>query len=326
MSATPDERQAIYRRAAEMQVINHAMKQHNGCAPEICGGSSYDPCHLGNAIEDLLRRYSRIGGWQAATADAGAEMVKRLDLGQETGSLVVDHGAEIAEREPQHDPASGELSIAERAALAVLGWRDRYVAAPDKMTAARATLMLLNQLEEIYPREREPQHDPISGELIPAGQDAELERRGREIAAEPCTCPLGPEDAHFSDCPMYIHGWDELAPLWVPRTWADVRRGDVVRMPGTDVVAAIVDRLWHPSEDPRGESWHVVSDGSIGQWAHTSDRVVRPGECVIVSPDIPGSERGRWMDPAACVEIQISSAAMLARIEELGWANRQYGN
>lgn len=270
MSASPDEPQAIYRRATEMQVINHAMKQHNGCAPETCGGTGYNPCHLGSAIEDLLRRYSRIGGWQAATATEGAEMVKRLDLGQETGSLVVNHGAEIAESEPQHDP--------------------------------------------------------ISGELIPAGQDAELERQGREIAADQCTCPLGPEDAHLSDCPMFIHGWDEPAPPWVLRTWADVRRGDTVRMPGTDVVAAITDRLRHPSEDPRGESWHVVSDGSTGQWAHTSDRVVRPSECVIISPDIPGSERGRWMDPAAAVEIQISSAAMLARIEELGWSNRQYGN
>lgn len=125
--------------------------------------------------------------------------------------------------------------------------------------------------------------------------------------------PLGPENDPAQRFEQ------EPEPLWVLRTWADVRRGDTVRMPGTDVVAAITDRLWHPSEDPRGESWHVVSDGSIGQWAHTSDRVVRPGECVIVSPDIPGSERGRWMDPAAAVEIQLPDAQALAGIEAFGW-------
>lgn len=433
MSASPDEQQAIYRRAAEMQVINHAMKQHNGCAPETCGGTGYDPCHLGSAIEDLLRRYSRIGGWQAATATEGAEMVKRLDLGQETGSLVVNHGAEIAEcNNCAPLRASASVDRVDGSDLttpcADCGAVEQGVTYPEEREHLRRQLEEIGQgvmqewmrivdlqppadvapthpnfqarvrwqnsdgecivgesqygdeygrfrltvrAEDLGPvppigpendpaqqfeQEPEPQHDPISGELIPASQDAELERQGREIAANhewtpACPtcggCCLAHEDGHAESFICDLHGLSEvrygadgplirtevvnipavpanapLAPLWVPRTWADVRRGDTVRMPGTAVVAAITDRLWHPSEDPRGESWHVVSDGSIGQWAHTSDRVIRPGECVIVSPDIPGSERGRWMDPAAAVEIQLPDAQTLAGIEALGWENR----
>jgi hypothetical protein len=118
-------------------------------------------------------------------------------------------------------------------------------------------------------------------------------------------------------------GFEPSEPLWIERTWADVRKGDRVRMPGSGVEAVIADRLWHPSEDPAGTSWHVVQSAESGQYAHTGDRVVQPGECVIVSPDIPGSDRGRYMNPAAPVEIlvpggQVTLDAMAVLAEELG--------
>lgn len=37
----------------EIAVIQAAYKDHRGCAPETCGGSSLDPCALGNALESL---------------------------------------------------------------------------------------------------------------------------------------------------------------------------------------------------------------------------------------------------------------------------------
>lgn len=124
--------------------------------------------------------------------------------------------------------------------------------------------------------------------------------------------PIGPEND-----PAQQH--EQPEPMWVLRTWADVRKGDAVRMPGTEMTAAITDRLWHPSEDPRGESWHVVHDGSTEKWAHTRDRVVQPGECVIVSPDIPAAEHGRWMQPTAGVEILLAGGQQeLDSIEALG--------
>lgn len=38
----------------EKAVIQAAIKEHHGCAPESCGGSRMDPCSLGNALDDLV--------------------------------------------------------------------------------------------------------------------------------------------------------------------------------------------------------------------------------------------------------------------------------
>jgi hypothetical protein len=37
----------------EKAVIDAAMREHRGCAPESCGGSGLDPCRLGYAIQEL---------------------------------------------------------------------------------------------------------------------------------------------------------------------------------------------------------------------------------------------------------------------------------
>jgi hypothetical protein len=41
-------------RDLELAVVQAAMADHRGCAPETCGGSRLDPCPLANAINALM--------------------------------------------------------------------------------------------------------------------------------------------------------------------------------------------------------------------------------------------------------------------------------
>lgn len=101
---------------------------------------------------------------------------------------------------------------------------------------------------------------------------------------------------------------------WVLRTWADVVAGDTVRPPGfPDVVAHVSARYRSVSEDPAGETWHMVAGG--GHW---SDHVVRPGEVWVV---LDQETDPRCMERTAPVEILLT-ASEVAAIELLGWENR----
>lgn len=218
--AERERRELIYRRHVEMQVIQLAIKDHRGCAPEWCGGSHYDPCRLFNAIEDLQRRYERSGTPLAEAFEReAAELVRQLD-------------------------------------------------AP------------------------EPQHDPLSGDLIPAGQDAELERMGRDMAEA-----------------------DEL--IWHPRTMKDARKGDQIRPAGSDMPngTAVTDRYWPttPDASDRG-TWHVVPGASGKHW---DDHVVQPGEVwLCLDGGAPQS-----LNPDFPIEILLTRAE-IAAIELLGWDSR----
>lgn len=103
-----------------------------------------------------------------------------------------------------------------------------------------------------------PQHDPISGELIPAGHDAELEQLGREMAEGArvagalvrASLRLGSSDEEEEELAT---GQDDV-PDWVTRTWRDVRAGDDIRI--------TVDGQKHTSmimgtNAPGGNRWHV---------------------------------------------------------------------
>ena len=106
---------------------------------------------------------------------------------------------------------------------------------------------------------------------------------------------------------------------WILRTWADVRAGDTVRMPGTDYTATIAARYAPPAADrkaarvERGQ-WHIIP-GATGHW---DDHPVRPGEVWVV---FTGQTHLRNMDPTKPVEIQLS-AVEVAAIELIGWENR----
>lgn len=135
-----------------------------------------------------------------------------------------------------------------------------------------------------------------------------------------CRRPLGqPGDPDSVDCGgdcaacmAEEEGGPEL--IWVRRTWADVRTGDAVRMPGTEVTAVITMRYLHPSEDSSGQAWHVVGSTDTGPWAHTKDHYVQPGECVVC---LNAEALPRFMNPAAPVEIQTDAAT--ARVMDLGY-------
>lgn len=283
---TPEERaerarrESIYRRHAEMQVIQLAIKDHTGCAPEWCGGSGLDPCRLFSAIEDLERRYQRTGSSLAEAFEREAgELVRQLDAPQ----------------------------------------------VPDG-----------------------PQHDPLSGDLIPAGQDAELERMGhdmaapgsafaelvrpeieamgnpvRDLAIQQGIIPAEPESRDMRECAWHpgaeYHGacvncCDEL--IWHPRTMKDARKGDQIRPAGSDMPngTAVTDRYWPttPDASDRG-TWHVVP--GVKHW---DDHVVQPGEVWLCLDG--GAPRN--VDPDFPIEILLTRAE-IAAIELLGWDNRE---
>jgi hypothetical protein len=168
------------------------------------------------------------------------------------------------------------------------------------------------------------EHDDVCNNCAPLRAGASVDRVDGSDLTTPCSECGAIESVTASlvataELRAAIESVKSEVPLWALRTWADVRKGDTVRMPGSEITATITDRLWHPSEDPRGESWHVVHDGTTDKWAHTRDRFVQPGECVIVSPDITAAEHGRWMEPTAGVEILLPGGeAELAAIELLG--------
>lgn len=125
-----------------------------------------------------------------------------------------------------------------------------------------------------------------------------------------CTCPPGPEDAHFSDCPMYIqsecrcsrtekmycaadgcHGGADLVqepvepePEWTPAEWQHVLAGDRVRL-GTqeaDVTRSNVG-VWHTDNSNRYQP--------------------RPWEHAEVSVSLAHLDRPLVMAPGGPVEI-----------------------
>lgn len=96
---------------------------------------------------------------------------------------------------------------------------------------------------------------------------------------------------------------------WVPRTWADVRAGDRVRMPGTNVTADIFSAVHiRHHTDPRSSEYHPRPL----DWDSVHVRFT-------VTPNSGGTLR--MMNPAAPVEIELSPAEVQA-IELLGWENR----
>lgn len=127
--------------------------------------------------------------------------------------------------------------------------------------------------------------------------------------------------------------------IWILRTWVDVRRGDVVRMPGQKSTAAEVMELttlnWHvndrPPEQKEGESDEAYAkrveafnrDVQYRPNEHAGEWTARP---VTLRPLAAGDPAIRHripnVNPAAPVEIRLTRAEVDA-IELLGgWAQR----
>lgn len=120
--------------------------------------------------------------------------------------------------------------------------------------------------------------------------------------------------------------------LWVLRTWADVRRGDVVRMPGQDATAAEVMELttlqWHVNDiPPAGMTSEQLDRFSRAlQYRpneHAGEWTARPVTLRPLAADDPAvRHRIPNVNPAAPVEIRLTQMEIDA-IELLGgWAHR----
>lgn len=96
-------------------------------------------------------------------------------------------------------------------------------------------------------------------------------------------------------------------PLWVARTWADVRSGDRTRLAGTEaVIVSAVRRDWHAK----------ITDTGNGYWR------TDPLEHSDIAARLQGrGDRLFSMRPGDPVEI-LFSPAEVAAIELLGWENR----
>jgi len=124
-----------------------------------------------------------------------------------------------------------------------------------------------------------------------------------------------------------------VAPhIWVLRTWADVRRGDVVRMPGQEATAAEVMELttlsWHVNDiPPEGmtpeEAERFARDVQYRPNEHAGEWTARSVTLRPLSADDPAARhRIPNVNPAAPVEIRLTQAEVDA-IELLGgWAQR----
>lgn len=319
--AERERRELIYRRHTEMQVIQLAIKDHRGCAPEWCGGSGLDPCRLFNAIEDLERRYQRTGSSLAEAFEREAgELVRQLDAPQ------VPDG-------PSYDPLSGDLIPAGQDAELEQWGRD--MAAPGSAFAelVRPEIEAMgNPIRNLAIQQGIIQAEPeihTASTVATAELSAALERQRDErpapgseqrgiISAEPENCDC-PRDQQVYCASLNCHGGDDVL-IWHPRTMKDARKGDQIRPAGSDMPngTAVTDRYWPttPDASDRG-TWHVISAGS-GKWAHKDDHVVQPGEVWLCLDG--GAPRN--VDPDFPIEILLTRAE-IAAIELLGWDNRE---
>lgn len=107
--------------------------------------------------------------------------------------------------------------------------------------------------------------------------------------------------------------------IWVERTWADVRRGDMVKLPGSEAAPAFV-------VDAKRQAWHV--DPRTGTSGSNPPRPME-WECVRVTladraptPDQPIRQLGSWdMDPAKPVLLELAQSEVDA-LDAAGWNNR----
>lgn len=127
----------------------------------------------------------------------------------------------------------------------------------------------------------------------------------QECDTERHTCPRdgNPIEHGQRDCGEH----DEPALTWVTRTWADVRIGDRVRLPGPDSPSAIVQTCvhlhWHA--DPRSSEYQPEPL----EWAGVNIKLdSNPDRTYVMAPGKP-------------VEIEIGEAEVHL-LNALGWENR----
>lgn len=143
-----------------------------------------------------------------------------------------------------------------------------------------------------------------------------------------------------SDCPKCWHRSERnpracplgCSHIWVLRTWADVRRGDVVRMPGQEATAAEVMELvtlgWHVNDIPPEnatpeQAERFARDVQYRPNEHAGEWTARPVTLRPLAADDPATRhRIPNVNPGAPVEIRCTQVELDA-IELLGgWSQR----
>lgn len=118
--------------------------------------------------------------------------------------------------------------------------------------------------------------------------------------------PPGPENDGALQAELAAE--EEL--IWHPRTWADVRSGDTVRLPGSEVTAEVYTAdLLHWNIDPR-----------TGTSAYNPP-VAMPHDVMRVHFTHELEAPPRDMDPVKPVEIQLTRSEIEA-LDTIGWAER----
>lgn len=244
----------------------------------------------GEPIRDGLSKllYSQLG----AIYSAGVERCSICDAGGHTCSGCghpVPHGGPVDYSDhgagcPGFEQWHLERSLAEYALGVVQEW------------------MRIIELERLPGQPRVTWQDHQGAFIL--GEHPHGDQYGRfrlKVAVEslPELPPIGPEND-----PAQIEEMrePEEPPGWVPRTWVDVRRGDRVRLPGTEHVAEVAAAIHMP--------WHVHP-------ASRRDPIAMEWAAVRVTLN------GRQYDkkPADSIEIELSPGEVAA-IELLGWDNR----
>ena len=135
-----------------------------------------------------------------------------------------------------------------------------------------------------------------------------------------------PREAGYRACPP------GCSHAWVLRTWADVRRGDVVRMPGQEGTAAEVMELvtleWHVNDIPPAnatpeQAAAFARDVQYRPNHHAGEWTARPVTLRPLAADDPATRhRIPNVNPGAPVEIRCTQVELDA-IELLGgWSQR----
>ena len=135
------------------------------------------------------------------------------------------------------------------------------------------------------------------------------------------------ENCHAPDC----QGGKNIS-YWVLRTWADVRRGDVVRMPGQEATAAEVMELitlpWHVNDIPPAnatpeQAAAFARDVQYRPNEHAGEWTARPVTLRPLAAEDPAARhRIPNVNPGAPVEIRCTQVEVDA-IELLGgWSQR----
>jgi hypothetical protein len=307
------QRAAIHLRGAELFLIHHAIRAHNGCAAETCGGVSYDPCALGYAIERLENVHGGHTHLLAATDQENHDLADRLatldnpltqerqhlaEQLREIGQGTIQEWMRIIDLEPLLDTdATFEARVR---------WQNddgECIVGKSQYGDEYGRFRLTVQVEDLGPIEPiGPENDlgiyGIADEPTPEDRAAQKELADSIDAPGWSGHRDEPIPGHPSDPSLCLNGLgtscvpqdcvvDHAAPIWTPATVADIRRDDVIRMPCRPETEKTVYTVspplpWHVH--PAADSYHP--ERSRMEWTEIKVRFTDGPDAYSFRPDM----------------------------------------